>query len=247
MYDKIKKIFALSDVHGFYTPMKTALDAAGFDPEDESHLLVFCGDMFDRGSENLAVYRYLTGLKNKVLIRGNHDERMTELLLTRRVESHDYHNRTTLTLTEFFGEGCIDGNGMLDITDRALADDLLSLYASEQNYFSFGKFVFTHGWLPSTVIGGTPYLLENWQEAEEERWSAARWYEWQQIYARPEYAMIPGKTVVCGHRPAAFGCWFDRSRGYDDYGIFYGDGLIAIDGWTVRSGIVNVLVLNGNT
>lgn len=42
--------------------------------------------------------------------------------------------------------------------------------------------------------------------------------------------------IVCGDL-------FDHSRTFDDHSIFYGDGMIAIDGGTVRSGIVNVLVI----
>lgn len=34
------KFFVISDVHSFYTPMKEALDAAGFDPDDEDHWLI---------------------------------------------------------------------------------------------------------------------------------------------------------------------------------------------------------------
>lgn len=244
MYENVKKIFALSDVHGFFTPMKTALDAAGYDPGDESHLLVFVGDMFDRGDENLAVLCYLSELKNKVLIRGNHDDRLMEILETRQLDFADAHNRIDKTLLEFFGEDCIDGNLRLHISDWALAEKLMDLYQTELDYFEFGDYIFTHGWVPSVLRGNTPYPADNWALASPEEWTYARWAEWQQMYSKRETSVIPGRIIVCGHRPAAFGYMFDDSRAYDDYGIFYGDGMIAIDGWTVRSGIVNVLVLD---
>lgn len=244
MYDKVKKIYALSDAHGYFTPMKAALDAAGFNPEDESHLLVFCGDMFDRGSENLSVYQYLSGLKNKILIRGNHDERLIRVLQTGQLEYYDVHNQTDKTLAEFFGDGCVDENLRLHVSDEALAEKLIELYRSERDYFELDDYIFTHGWLPAEVYESTPYLIENWSYATEEKWSSARWLEWQQMYSKRETTLIPGKTIVCGHRPSAFGYMFDHSRFNDDYGIFYGDGMVAIDGWTVRSGKVNVLVLD---
>ena len=244
MYENVKKIFALSDVHGFFTPMKVALDEAGFNPDDASHLLVFCGDMFDRGSENLLVYRYLSELKNKILIRGNHDERLIRVLQARQLEYYDVHNKTDKTLIEFFGGGCVDENLRLHISDEGLAEELIEIYRLERDYFEFGDYIFTHGWLPIEVYGGTPYLIENWSYAPEEKWSSARWLEWQQMYSKRETTLIPGKTIVCGHRPSAFGYMFDHSRVGDDYGIFIGDGMIAIDGWTVRSGKVNVLEIN---
>lgn len=244
MFEQVTKIFAVSDVHGFYTPMKTALDAAGFDPENESHLLVFCGDMFDRGSENLAVFEYFSTLKNKVLIRGNHDERLIRLLQTRQLEYYDSHNQTDKTLREFFGDWCIDNNLMLRFVDDALAKKLKDLYWSELDYFEFGDYIFTHGWLPARLEGSTPYLLDNWRDADADAWHSARWLEWQQMYAKRETTLIPGKTIVCGHRTSSLGHMFDTSRYADDYSIFRGDGMIAIDGCTVRSGTVNVLVID---
>ena len=111
------------------------------------------------------------------------------------------------------------------------------------DYYECGSYIFTHGWLPSEVIENMPYLLADWRSAGTDEWSNARWLEWQQMYAKRDTSTIPGKTIVCGHRPSSFGYMFDSSRTYDDYSIFYGDGLIAIDSWTVRSGIVNVLVI----
>lgn len=50
-----KKIFAVSDIHGHYHILKEALDRAGFDDSNDNHLLVCCGDYFDRGDENVEV------------------------------------------------------------------------------------------------------------------------------------------------------------------------------------------------
>ena len=52
-------IFAVSDVHGFYNEMIDALDKAGFDRNNPNHLLVSCGDNFDRGPDAVKVYEYL--------------------------------------------------------------------------------------------------------------------------------------------------------------------------------------------
>ena len=55
-------------------------------------------------------------------------------------------------------------------------------------------------------------------------------------------AFLAGRTIVCGHRPAYMGYYFDPTRANDCNEIFYGQGMIALDAHTVRSGRVNVLV-----
>lgn len=45
------KFFVISDVHGYYDEMVQTLEAAGFDPNNEEHWLISCGDEIDRGSE----------------------------------------------------------------------------------------------------------------------------------------------------------------------------------------------------
>ena len=46
-----QKFFVTSDIHSGYTPLKKALDEKGFDPNNETHWLVVCGDCFDRLGE----------------------------------------------------------------------------------------------------------------------------------------------------------------------------------------------------
>ncbi|MBQ8287714.1 MAG: metallophosphoesterase [Clostridia bacterium] len=74
------KLFVVSDIHGHATLMKQALTDAGFNPQDPSHLFICCGDCFDRGSENRAVLEYIQSLPRKVLIRGNHEDLLAQVL-----------------------------------------------------------------------------------------------------------------------------------------------------------------------
>ena len=50
-----KKIFAISDIHGFYTEMITSLKESGYDEDNPEHLLIVCGDKFDREREDLSM------------------------------------------------------------------------------------------------------------------------------------------------------------------------------------------------
>ena len=240
MNDQSKTLFVFADPHGCFTPMKAALDDAGFDPADPSHLLVCLGDLFDRGSENEKVLDYLSDLPQKVLIRGNHDTRLSAILNGAPIEGYDETNSTAKTLTELFGAAAIaDGRFHADETNDKLRK-LRALLASTVHYFEWGEYVFTHGWLP-TDDGIPPTVLADWRNATEEQWDAAEWSEWQQYYGA--VAIPEGKTLVCGHRTSRLAHLFDPTRFSDDYSPFYGDHLIALDSGTPKSGIVNVLTL----
>ena len=54
---------------------------------------------------------------------------------------------------------------------------------------------------------------------------------------------IKDKIIVCGHRAAIYAKNIDVSRADDDYSPYYGSHFIAIDSNTVRSKIINVLVI----
>ena len=71
-------LYAISDIHSAYTPMKKALDEVGFEPGNKNHLLVVCGDLFDRMDESQQVLDYMMSVPNKVLIKGNHEDLMRE-------------------------------------------------------------------------------------------------------------------------------------------------------------------------
>jgi serine/threonine protein phosphatase 1 len=70
--------FVVSDIHGFYKEMRDALDEAGFDPNNENHWLISCGDNWDRGPNPLEVMKYFRTLPRKILIRGNHEDLFEE-------------------------------------------------------------------------------------------------------------------------------------------------------------------------
>lgn len=232
-----KTVFAVSDIHGHYTLLKAALDQAGFDPKDPNHLLVCCGDYFDRGTENEAVLKYLDRLEHKVLLRGNHEEMLLEILQTGRLKPHNYLNGTPETIVEFFGKYAIDAFGNIDFGGKSrVADRLEEFMSATQNYFETAHFLFVHGWLPSSKPA--PHF---WRTASEEAWKKARWSKWTEHYdpnCRPAE-----KTLVCGHVPTFYATRFDPSRTAENADIFFGNGLTVLDGGTYTSGKLNVLVL----
>ncbi len=236
------KLFVTADVHGHYSKLMDALNNAGFDAKDDEHIFVSCGDLFDRGRENMAVYNFIKGLPRKILIKGNHEDMLCDALKRGYITGVDRDNQTDITLYELLGENAIDKEGYFD--REAHADkirEMTDFSESMLNYYETDKYVFTHGWLPIVFDGRYPKINGSWRDASKEDWEEARLLEWQQLYSVG--AMLEGKTIVCGHRPARLGSMFDSFREPDCSEPFYGKGMIAIDAGTVRSGRVNLLVI----
>ena len=229
----MKKIFVVSDVHGHCEILKKALADAGFDKNNEEHLLICCGDYFDRGNENVEVLRFFEGLPNAVLLRGNHEDMLLKLLQTGQLLPHHYINGTLKTVESFFGKFAIDpATDTVDFTGKTrTVDRLTEFIEGTVDYFETEQYVFVHGWLPDG----------DFRQATPEQWAQARTKRWSEHYRGD--APIPGKTLICGHMPAVYAKLFDPSRGMGNYTPYYGNGMIAIDGATADSQLVNIIVL----
>ena len=99
------KYFIVSDIHSFCSELKSALWKAGFNKRNKDHTLIVCGDVFDRGSETVELYKFLTSIPKKrcILIKGNHELLYEELLEKRFPESHDFSNHTVDTFCQIAG------------------------------------------------------------------------------------------------------------------------------------------------
>lgn len=239
-----KRLFAVSDIHGHYQELVKALHEAGFDEQDPDHVFLSCGDLFDRGNENRKVYDYIRSLERKILVRGNHDERLVRIMRERRVKPADHHNRTLITLREFFGEDCVDeyDNVHLDGCEATIAE-LTDFVASMCDFFETEHFVFVHGWIPTVLRGDLPCVTPDWRNADDEAWYEARWSPWPKMYAAK--ATLAGKTIVCGHRCTRYAAAFDPTRAEDDDSMFRAEGIAVLDAGTIESKRIHVLVVDG--
>lgn len=237
---KKTKMFAVSDIHGHATLLKLALDKAGFEPDNPDHLFIGCGDYFDKGVENRQVLRYLEGLPRKVLVRGNHEDMLARILREGYIDYYDVYNGTDITATQFFGKRNTDEYGVIDIKNSVYRR-INGFLEQTVDFFETQGYIFIHGWLPTTGTSEPRIYTPDWRKAPKKTWEYARFSEWQEMYARG--LTVEGKQIVCGHRPTLYGRMFDKTRAKNDCGIFYGDGMIALDGCTVQSGVINVLVI----
>lgn len=237
------KLFVISDIHGHFSEMQKALSEAGFEKNNKEHLLIICGDLFDRGTENLAVLRYIDILENKVMIRGNHEDMLLEIFEKSALKAHNLLNGTLETIYEFFGKYSIyPGSYQLDFSGNTRMLDRVSDLINEMlDFYETKNYVFVHGWLPVKKEELGYKIKENWREASSEEWAKARWIKWAEMFETSD--RLKNKTIVCGHYPTFFAHKFDKSRSAEDSSIFKTDSLIVIDAGTYTSGQVNVLVM----
>lgn len=243
------KFFCISDVHGYYKEMKQALDAAGFDPNNEEHWLISCGDEIDRGPDPWKVIIYLYNLPRKVLIRGNHIELFEDLCYRGFPYSHDKSNGTYDSVRKI-GRG-FDFYEKCEYALKRTKDYRGSLV----DYFETNGYIFVHSWIPVMNLDGLPpYYTRNRQFEWREDWRDASQKEWRDAMWGNPFDMVErgfnktGKVVVFGHW-ATESQWA-KDEGRKEFGFrakfdpYYGDGFIAIDACTAYSGKVNVVVID---
>lgn len=101
----MKKYFISSDIHSFFDEWQKELIKKGFDKDNADHILIICGDIFDRGNKPLEVYEFLISLpkERRILIRGNHEALLIDMVKRGYIENHDIHNGTADTLYKLNG------------------------------------------------------------------------------------------------------------------------------------------------
>lgn len=262
----MKKLFVVSDVHGHYQEMINALEQAGYDEDNENHLLISCGDEFDRGGQSLAVYVYLSRLQREgkaIVLKGNHSSFLIDYLYGINLSPFNYlHNGTDETLADFlhqtkpFETWCV----LKNIDEPTYGDfaewiseakkeinkeypELLEWLDTRPYYYETEDYIFTHG-----AIDGT---CEDWHFPKKDYkgrfmdWDACMWDDGSFFDSD---ITNTDKTVVVGH----FGTYHLRKMYYlkseDPHSILKReDGkIIAIDATTALTKRVNVLVIEDN-
>ncbi|MBE6650110.1 MAG: hypothetical protein E7613_02235 [Ruminococcaceae bacterium] len=256
--------YAVSDIHGFLTETKKALEEKGFF-DDADAKLILCGDALDRGDEVNETVDFLIDLMKKdklIYIRGNHEDLM-EMMLDQIAESGAYE--IARGLSHHMSNGTWDT--ALTLADMDVADAVRNpeklvekvknsrffkeLLPVAIDYFETEKYIFTHGYIPCKEgfrgFNSVYSYKENWRDAKEEDWDKARWYNGMQFACKHKITE-KGKTIVCGHYHTSYGhavigktC---SEYGEDaDFSPFCAEGLMAIDGCTAYSGKVNCVKL----
>ena len=232
-------LFAVSDIHGHYELLIKVLNESGFDIKNLGHKLIVLGDLFDRGRENVLVYRYLKNLKtnNKaVILKGNHELFFRDLDDNNplRVHFNYLHNGFDKTISEFSG---IPINDLLEYTNYELKKrinenhpELLTWINDLPYYLETKNYIFSHaGFHPDKAL-------------RDMDWRKAVWTKSETLADIDFMSFGYRKTLIMGHRPTSI-------MGENNYDIHYSqDGQkIYIDGGVAYGGKINVLKIENNT
>lgn len=254
------RYYVVADVHSFYDELIKALTEKGFFEDKEPHKLIVCGDLFDRGMQSAELQDFIVDLMAKdevILVRGNHEDLMMELLKNAAFyfdnEIRCFHHwsngtvRTLYALTQM----TINTNTHKEIVDKMRTTPYIKdIIPATLDYFETEHYVFVHGWIPTITTrsyGLEQYLpIDNWRKASKELWEKARWINGMD--ACSQGIKEKDKTIVCGHYHCSWGhCYLERQGAefgrYANYEPYYDDGIIAIDACTAESGKVNCIVL----
>ncbi len=268
------KYFVVSDIHSYYMEFKKAIDEAGFDENNPDHMLVICGDIMDRGDESIMLQSYILCLlyeKKVILIRGNHEDLMLQLVndvgeywydisLGR---SHHVHNGTVKTAIDLTGkdfpwrEYSECENWAKEVAATPFVQTIIPKMV---DYYETPHYIFVHGWIPCITQDMPPRHKRDrsysynpdWRQAKEKDWESARWFNGIEVHSLG--VKEPNKTIVCGHWHCSYGNSLadskirefpsKGSKYFDEaFKPYYNDGIIAIDACTAYSGKVNCVVI----
>lgn len=264
------KLYITSDVHGFTSELKEALDKSGFFTDTEPHKLVLCGDMMDRGNEAVEMQKFMMELLEKdelIFVKGNHEWLMQDM-----IENFDYYkeeigwgyshhisNGTWSTALQLAGMTEFEAFAKTEeFLYRVKSSDFYSkLIPDSVNYFETDKYIFVHSWMPLKRKDKYPsHYTRNrkfewnpdWRNASQNEWYDAMWGNPFDMAAKGFNKT--GKAIVFGHWHCSAG--WAKAEGVNEFGKgakfepFYGDGFISIDACTAHSKKVNVLIINDN-
>lgn len=247
------KYFVLSDIHGFFKEFMDALIKAGYDKNDKNHCLVILGDLLDRGREPLACLEFVNSIppERKILIRGNHEDLMDEMLARGEYLSHDIHNGTFRTVVDLFKS--VEVPSIFYQMQRY--EPWIKYEESLVDYAEVGDYIFVHGWVPTwrenssaktrIVLGKDFWTPQAWRDA--------RWTNGMEAWRYG--SRFPNKTIVCGHWHCSWG-WSNirqerkefpqknSSKFAESFEPFVDDGIIAIDSCVAYTGFINCVVLD---
>ena len=196
--------FVVSDIHSFAKQLKESLRSAGFNKRNKNHTLIVCGDIFDRGSETLDVYKYIMSIpkRRRILVRGNHEDLYEELLSKTFPESHDYSNHTVDTFCHIAGYNpeILSSSYWYKLGEESPYERIHQAWAEIKqlvaehpitawlrsdewlNYYELDKYIFVHSFIPLKNEDGLPgYYVDYRHFSYLKNWrtkaTATEWFD----------------------------------------------------------------------
>lgn len=137
------KYFVSADIHGCFDEWQTALQEKGFDINNPEHKIIVCGDLFDRGRQPKQIIDFILSNKDKfILIRGNHEDLMQEMIERNKATLGDLSNGTSYTIVDLYPEWQISEFDLHKIAKETRLQEVLDLCV---DYFETKHYIFVHG------------------------------------------------------------------------------------------------------
>lgn len=254
--------FVFSDVHGEYNALKEGLQAAGYDSNNPKHILISCGDNFDRGPDSQKIYSFLSSHKG-IYVKGNHDV-MFEEFLDKGMDGefvlfNILHNGLGATVASFgsLKESYLTPSVVDEVARRYRGSSVHNFVKYMPLYFETQNYVFCHA--------GINPMVRDWKDTDE------HFMLWDIEYSHRSVPNINNKTVVIGHHHAFrvkenahdtpdYNNWERDDNRYaridvaepqcvkvygnnDEHSPYFNGNKIAIDGCVNLTKKVNVLVI----
>ena len=140
------KRFVIGDIHGGFLAFKKLLESVEFNYEED--LLISLGDLVDGWSQSKEVIELLITIKNKIILRGNHDEMALYYYLNlTHPRFNDYH-------TIWMGN---NGQSTLDSLGKReeIRQEHLSLLETTLLYYVLDDMLFVHAGVPEAAVKST--------------------------------------------------------------------------------------------
>lgn len=257
------KFFCFTDIHGYFDKFYKALLETGYDENNQDHWLIGCGDYFDRGRQPVKVLNFLNNRKRCILVKGNHETMLKEMIERGYPKDYDTSNGSTQTIIDIFKSSPYykdyrdaDPYEKFHMGCKRAKFTILPFIDKMINFFETENYIFVHGWIPVDemyVIGSNDVEYRynpNWRDFQFEKpskWEEARWHNGMAMYQKG--IIEPNKTICCGHWHCSYGHAQDKGNSSLEFGKeanfspWCKKGIIAFDACTAYSKKVNILVI----
>lgn len=226
----MKRILAISDIHGSIDLLEQLLEKVQYHPEKDQ--LILLGDYVDRGPNAKAVIEKVMELHHEgaIVLKGNHEDMMLKALTTDEERAWNHwvvRNGGDKTLQSYgFEEEELKINEEKPFQKPVLKNDTLTKHLtfikSLHPLTELNQYIFVHAGVdPTQSIHETdPYRL---------MWIRDEFYEHYK----------GDQTVIFGHTPTPH-----LHKNKKNFSIYFGDNqIIGIDGGAVYGGQLNCLSL----
>lgn len=140
----VDRIIAISDIHAENKKFLALLEETQYNSEQD--LLIICGDMIDRGEENLDAIATCEKLQKQgaILIKGNH-EQFTQDCIFEMLNTDTWREKPSQNLYNWFTyNGGAEMYDEIKDLSREKLEKILAFTRTLPLYFSIGNYIFTH-------------------------------------------------------------------------------------------------------